>query len=124
MHPLDPAARVTPRLNWAGWLLLAVAFVAGVALFVYAGATVGMVVGAVRGGEEMNATTGQGVGMAPDLSGLVKGAVAFGVATVVGTAIGLVAGLAAMWAGCRFLFAPLLRRVPAFTRQSTRTHLP
>jgi hypothetical protein len=113
-----------PRLNWAGRLLLGVAFVAGLALFVYAGATVGMLVGVERGAEQLNATPVKGVGMAQDLSGLVNGVVAFGVATIVGTGIGLLAGLGRMWAGRRFLLTPLLRRVSALTRHSTRTHLP
>jgi len=128
MPPLDGAGigegRDKPRLNSVGWLLHGLVFAVGVAAFAYVGLTVGMVAGVIQGGEKMESTPTKGIGMAPDLSGLVEGAFAFGVATVVGTGLGFLTGLVGMWAGCRYLLAPLLRRVPSFTRHSTRTHLP
>lgn len=105
-----------PRLNQAGRLLLIVAFAAGLAVFVWAGWFAGMIVGLERGALVMEKPRPPGIGLAPNLGGILDGAAELGAALVVGVGGGLLAGSVIMWAGCRFLLAPLLRAVPGLTR--------
>jgi hypothetical protein len=111
MPHLNQPAAAQPRLNWIGRLSLAVVFVLGMAAFLYAGLTFGMISGVILGGEELD-QPGHGVGMAPDLSPLVRATFRFTGAALLGLSIGLLGGVLLMWLACRFLFAPLLRFVP------------
>ena len=106
-----------PRLTTAGRVLLIIAFAAGLAVFVWAGSVAGMVVGLERAMPAMEKPR-PGIGLAPNLGGLVDGSVEFGAATIVGMGVGLLAGLVVMWAGCRFLLAPMLRAVPGLARRA------
>jgi len=105
-------------LNWGGRLLLGLIFAVGVALLIYLGLMMGMLIGLERGAEGMENTPRQNIGLAPDLTGLVNGTFEFAKAALLGAGIGLVGGLAAMWGLCRYLLAPVFRRTNLLTTHS------
>jgi hypothetical protein len=104
------------RLNWAGRIILCLTFVAGVALFVYGGVFLGAIVGLERGTPYLNAPPTKGVGIAPDLSGLVNAAVELASAMLLSTLGGLLLGLFAMSAFCFFLCTLAIRWAPWLTK--------
>jgi hypothetical protein len=112
--PIPP----TPPLNWGGRLLVGLVFAVGVALSIFGGLVTGMMVWAALGETDANEKPSQGVGLAPDLSGLVRGVEEFAWSTLVGAGLGLVVGVFVMWAACRFVVGPLFRRVPALTTKA------
>jgi hypothetical protein len=63
-----------------------------VALLIYLGIVVGMIVGLDRGGIAMENTPHRNIGLAPDLTGLLNGTFEFAKSTLVGALVGLVAG--------------------------------
>jgi hypothetical protein len=111
--------RPDPPLNWGGRLLLGLIFAVGVALSIFGGLVTGLIVWAGLGEAEANQTPTKGVGLAPDLSGLVRGVEEFTGSTLVGAGLGLVVGVFVMWAACRFVVGPLMRRMPALTTKPT-----
>jgi len=119
-RPPVHATATTPfgprRLNWAGRLVLCLTFVAGVALFVYGGVLVGAIVGLERGTPHLNAPPPtKGIGIAPDLSGLVNAAAELATAMLLSTLGGLLLGLFVMSVLCLFLRALAIRWVPWLT---------
>jgi hypothetical protein len=121
-NPYRPPVHATPathlgprRLNWAGRLVLSLTFVAGVALFIYGGVLFGAIVGLERGTPHLNAPPTKGVGIAPDLSGLVNAAAELATAMLLSTLSGLLLGLFVMSALCLFLRALAIRWVPWLT---------
>jgi hypothetical protein len=111
------AASNAPRLNWAGRVLLCLAFLVALAFFAYCGAVLGSLIGIERGMPHLNSPPKGGVGLAPDLSGLVKAAVEYGVTMIVSLLTSLVTGAVIAWLGCYFFLAPLLRKMRAFTNR-------
>jgi hypothetical protein len=97
--------------------LVIIAFAAGVAVFVWAGWLAGVIVGMERGAPALN-TPRPGIGLAPNLGGILDWAAELSAAMLVGVGVGLLAGLVVMWAACRFLLAPLLRAVPGLTKHT------
>jgi len=110
-----PPIHPDPPLNWGGKLLVGLIFAVGVALSIYGGLVTGMIVGIGLGAEAANNTPHQNTGMAPDLTPEINAVGAFATSALVGAGLGLVVGLFVMWAACRFVLAPLFRRVPALT---------
>jgi hypothetical protein len=106
-----------PRhLNLAGRLLLALTFVAGVALFTYGGFLLGTIVGLERGGPHLTAPpTTKGMGLAPDLTGLVNGTAEFVASVLISTVGGLLVGAIVMSVVCLLVRAVAIRRVPWLT---------
>jgi hypothetical protein len=123
-NPYRPSVTEAPtnpfgprRLNWAGRLVLCLTFVAGVALFTYLGLHCGVIVGLERGTPHLNAPPPtKGIGIAPDLSGLVNAAAELGAAVLLFTVGGLFAGVIVMSALCFLLRALAMRWAPWLTR--------
>ena len=118
-NPYQPAAHATatspigrPRLNWPGRLILGLTFVAGVALFTFAGLHCGVLVGLERGTPHLNGPPTKGVGIAPDFSGVVNAAAELAAAMLLSTLGGLLAGVIVMSALCFFLRALAMRWMP------------
>ena len=114
MNTPSPGRR-RPRLNPAGRLVVAAVFLAGVL-----GCTwLGWLAGAVRGLENAKAVYSApappGVGLAPNLGPAVRGVAEIGTAALLGVGLGLAGGVAVMALACRFLVAPLARRVRPLT---------
>jgi hypothetical protein len=121
-NPYRPPAEFQPavasqgvRLNWAGRLIVCLAFVFGVAVFAYAGVLAGSIIGLERGVPHLTAPPTKGVGLAPDLSGLANAAIEFTVATVLAVSASVVAGVAITATGCWLVLAPALRKVRGLT---------
>jgi hypothetical protein len=125
LHRNQPATAAAPlHLNWIGYLVLAIFFVLGMTIFLYAGLMFGMLGGVILGGDELNQPGHGGVGMAPDLTPLVNGAGKFAGMALLGVSIGLLGGGVIMWLVTRYVMAPLLRFVPGLTvnpRTGTRS---
>jgi hypothetical protein len=108
-----PTSHVGPRrLNWAGRLILCLTFVAGVAPFTYAGLHCGVMAGLERGTPHLTGPPPKGIGIAPDLSGLVNAAAELGAAMLLFTLGGLLAGIIVMSALCYLLRALAMRWAP------------
>jgi hypothetical protein len=100
------------QLRWPGRLILGLIFAVGTAFSAYLGIVLGMIVGLHKGLEGANEPR-PGIGLAPDLTGVVDMFLGVGAGVMVGAVVGLLAGAALMWALCRYLLAPLLRMIPA-----------
>lgn len=101
-----------PGLRWPGRLILGLIFAVGTAVSTYLGIVIGMIVGLQKGTEGANEPR-PGTGMAPDLTGVIDMFLGVGAGVIVGAVVGLLVGVALMWAICRYLLAPLLRKIPA-----------
>ena len=113
-----PAGPIGPRrLNWAGRLVLCLTFVAGVALFTYVGLHCGVIVGLERGTPHLNAPPPtKGVGIAPDLSGLVLATEELATAVILFTLGGLLGGVIVMSVLCFLLRAVAIRWAPGLVK--------
>lgn len=103
------------QLNLAGQMLVALIFVAGVALCIWVGWIVGAIYGLERAEPIVNAPSLPGPGLAPNLGPLLGGAAELGRGIVTGIAAGLVGGVLAMFVISRLVIAPLLLRIPPLT---------
>jgi hypothetical protein len=115
-----PAEEPSRHLRWYATLLLIVCFAAGVVAFAYLGLVVGFEVGAAWAQMVPPAPPTRGIGLAPDLSGLlqlIKQGVRAGVAVLLGIASGTGLGCVVMWVTCRHLIAPRMRAVRCLTRR-------
>lgn len=113
-NPSTPAR----RLNWAGWLIVAILYAVGVVAITYAGLVTGLVVGMSLGEDAANKPR-QGIGLAPDLSGVVEWVFSVGVSAISGVVLGLLCGLVIMWLLGRFALAPLVRAIPGLRTAGT-----
>jgi hypothetical protein len=73
---------------------------------------IGTIVGMERAMPVVNAPTPPGPGLAPNLSPVLGGAIELGRGILIGIASGLGGGCVIMVLICRYVIAPLVRRVP------------
>jgi hypothetical protein len=114
MNAPSPGRR-RPRLNPAGRFVVAAVFLAGVLVCTW----LGWLAGAVRGLENATAVYAApappGVGLAPNIGPAVGGVVEIGAGALLGVGLGLAGGIAVMALACRYLVAPVARRVRPLT---------
>jgi hypothetical protein len=108
---ISTTSRRPRHLNLTGRLLLALIFVAGVALFTYGGFLLGTIVGLERGAPHLTAPPAKDIGLAPDLSGLVNGTAEFVVSVLIATIGGLLAGAIVMSLACLLIRTFAIRSV-------------
>jgi hypothetical protein len=118
--PKAAPANEPPRLRWHARLLLIVCFAFGVVTFAYVGLVVGFEVAAAQAQKVPPAPPTRGIGLAPDLSGLLQLAeqgVILGGVVLFGIASGTVAGCVVMWILCRHVIARQLRAYRCLARR-------
>jgi hypothetical protein len=113
--PGCPLAHRRVRLTDAGRAVTVAAYLAGVLCCGWLGWWAGTIFGLGQAMPVVNAPAPPGIGLAPNLGPMVGGAVELGRGILLGIAAGLGGGCIVMVLICRYLIAPLARRMPGLT---------